>query len=296
MKIALTGATGFIGEHLSQQLLAASHQLHFVGRRPPPALDGRFFPWKSTHVEPPADAFEGVDAVIHLAGEPVAQRWNEDVKRRIRDSRVIGTQRLVETLSRLNHRPRALIAASAVGYYGSRGDEILTESSTPGSDFLGRTCVEWENAVTAARDLDLRVAMIRIGIVLGTGGGALAKMLPPFRLGAGGRLGDGQQWMSWIHLEDLTGLFRFALVNDVSGPWNGTAPHPARNEGFTRQLAAALHRPAIFPVPALALRALYGEMADILLGGQRVLPQAAEAAGFPFRYPELKPALAAILG
>ncbi|MEK7406872.1 MAG: TIGR01777 family oxidoreductase [Acidobacteriota bacterium] len=276
MNIALTGGSGFIGRPLARRLLADGHSLHLLGRNWPP--------------ESLADA----EAIVNLAGEPVAQRWTRAAKQRIRASRVEGTRRLVAALPRC---PAVLVSASAVGIYGSRGAEVLTESSPPGEGFLAEVCGEWERAAAAAEPLGLRVVSLRIGVVLGRGGGALARMLPAFRMGAGGRLGSGRQWMSWIHLDDLVELIRFAILEPaLSGPVNATAPNPVTNREFTRELAAALHRPAIFPVPALALKALFGEMASILLDSQRALPQAALAAGFLFQYPELAPALRLITG
>jgi uncharacterized protein (TIGR01777 family) len=235
------------------------------------------------------------DAVIHLAGEPVAQRWTTAAKRRIRDSRILGTRRLVEALAGLECRPRVLVAASAVGYYGSRGDEILDESARPGSGYLAEVCVGWEREAAAAEDLGIRVARIRIGVVLDRGGGALGRMLPAFRLGLGGPLGGGKQWLSWIHVADLAEMFRHVLENSRAGAWNGVVPHPVTNADFTRVLGQVLRRPAVLPVPAAALRLLFGEMSEVLLASQRVVPRAAESTGFHFRYPELGPALSELL-
>jgi uncharacterized protein (TIGR01777 family) len=226
----------------------------------------------------------------------VGQRWTVEAKQRIRESRVVGTRKLVEALATLPRRPEALICASAIGYYGSRGDEILTESSAPGSGFLPEVCVAWEREAQAAEALGIRVVRVRTGVVLAAGGGALARMLPPFRMGVGGRLGSGRQWMSWIHLEDMAALFRFAVESQVRGALNGVAPHAVTNSEFTRELAHALGRPAVFPVPEFALRLLFGEMAEVLLASQRVAPGAAQAAGFRFRFPQLAPALAGLLG
>jgi len=230
-----------------------------------------------------------------LAGENVAQRWTAESKQRILESRVTGTRNLVRALAKLPRKPGALVCASAIGYYGSRGDETLAESSPPGAGFLPEVCAAWEGEAQAAEAFGMRVVRIRIGIALDPRGGALKRMLPPFRMGAGGKLGDGRQWMSWIHLDDLAELFRFAVENPISGPLNGVAPSPLRNADFTRELARALGRPALFPVPRFALRALFGEMSGVLLSSQRVVPEAAEAAGFRFRFPELGPALADML-
>jgi hypothetical protein len=278
MNIAISGASGFIGRHLMKSLAAAGHA--------PRAL--------SRHA-PPAESLRAADVVIHLAGEPIAQRWTAQAKRRIGESRVAGTRHLVEALAGLPRRPEALICASAIGYYGSRGDEILTESSAPGSGFLPELCVAWESEAQAAEALGMRVVRMRTGLVLDARGGALQRMLPPFRMALGGRLGSGRQWMSWIHLEDLARLFQFAVENPVRGPLNGVAPDPVINSDFTRELARALRRPALFPVPEFALRLLFGEMADVLLSSQRVAPRAAQAAGFRFRFPQLAPALASLL-
>ena len=281
VNITVTGATGFIGNRVVQALLAAGHNIHALGRK------------QSTDL--PSESLADADAVIHLAGEPVAQRWTPEVKQRIRSSRVDGTRNLVNALARQSRRPRVLVCASAIGYYGSRGDEVLTETSSPGGDFLARVVVDWEQAAQQAEALGVRVVPLRFGVVLGKGG-ALAKMLPPFRLGLGGPLASGQQWMSWIHVDDVIGLIRFSLENSaIRGPMNATAPQPVPNVEFTQQLATALHRPAIFPVPGFALKLLFGEMAQVILGSQRVIPQAAQSAGYRFEYPELRPALARLL-
>jgi len=270
------------------------HSLHVLSRHAGTNMPGgvRLSAWDPPKGEPPADSLRDADAVIHLAGEPVAQRWNAEVKQRIRDSRVAGTRNLVQALAKLPRRPQILISASAVGYYGSRGDETLTESSAAGNGFLAEVCQAWEKEAQGAEALGMRVVFVRTGIVLDSRGGALQKMLPPFRMGVGGKVGSGKQWMPWIHAQDLVDLYRFALEQPVKGPVNGAAPYPVVNADFTKTLAAALKRPAIFPVPGLALRVLFGEMADMLMASQRVLPKVAEAAGFRFQFPQLGPALA----
>jgi uncharacterized protein (TIGR01777 family) len=228
--------------------------------------------------------------VIHLAGEPVAQRWTREARERIRASRVESTRTLVAALR--PNPPKVLVSASAVGYYGSRGDEILTESAAPAGDFLGRLAVDWEREAQEAQKFDVRVVSLRIAVVLGRNGGALAQMLLPFRLGIGGRIGDGKQWMSWIHLDDLASLAGFALENaGLRGAINASSPNPVTNAEFTRELARALHRPAIVPVPRLALKLLFGEMAEIIFSSQRVVPEAALKAGFAFRFPGIREAL-----
>lgn len=292
MKITLTGASGFIGQRLVKLLQAEGHELTILSRREHEGGGSRQVVWRPEQEDPPAAALEQVDAVIHLAGEPVAQRWTDDVKRRIRSSRVDSTQRLVRALSRGARRPAVLICASAIGIYGSRGDEVLTEASAPGAGFLEDVAVDWEREASRAEELGVRVVQVRIGIVLGGGGGALAKMLPIFKLGVGGPIGSGRQWMSWIHVDDLTALIAFALHHDaLRGPVNGTAPQPATNADFTQALGHAVHRPALLPVPEFALRLGYGEMARVLVASQRVLPAAAERAGFQFRFSNLEQAL-----
>jgi hypothetical protein len=274
MNVAITGASGFVGRALSERLRSSGHSITAISLR----------------TQPPPEVFAGCQAVVNLAGEPVAQRWTPAVRERISNSRVQATRSLVAALRK--QPPEVLVSASAVGYYGSRGDEILTEDSPPGHDFLGQVAVGWEQEAHAAEQFGVRVVTPRIGVVLGRGGGALAQMLLPFRLGVGGRLGTGKQWMSWIALEDLVSLIEFAVEDAaLSGPVNAVAPNPVTNAAFTRELAATLHRPAILPVPAFALKILFGEMSEILLGGQRVIPQAALRAGFQFRYAELGEAL-----
>ena len=294
MRIAVTGATGFVGRQVVSRLDERGSQIHLLGRTAPRSSPGKFFQWDSLSADPPLTALEGVEAVIHLAGEPVSQRWDAEVKRRIRASRVTGTNSIVEAMRQTG--TRTLVSASAIGYYGSRGDEELTEQSKPGVGYLPEVCVEWERAAQQAEAFGARVATLRIGIVLGKGGGALEKMIPPFKACVGGVLGSGRQWMSWIHVDDIVGLLLHGLDGaKVRGPYNGTAPNPATNASFTKQFARALHRPAIFPVPEFALKALYGEMAGVILGSQRVLPKAAAETGYSFRYPRLAEALDAAL-
>jgi uncharacterized protein len=297
MNVTVTGASGFLGTRLLDRLLRDGHSLHILGRKRKQGLPAavKFSSWDAMHAEAPLESLAGADAVIHLAGEPVAQRWNADVKRRIRESRSTGTRHLVRAIGKLSRRPRVLISASASGYYGDRGEEVLTESSAPGHDFLAEVCKEWEREARAAEVFGVRVAMVRIGLVLGTDGGALKQMLTPFRLGVGGRLGSGRQWMPWIHIDDLIEMFVFALDRTVSGPLNGAAPQPVRNAQFTAALARTIHRPAIFPVPRFALKLMFGEMAEIVFASQRMFPKVAEAAGFQFKFVELEAALADLL-
>lgn len=298
MNITVSGASGFIGRRLLKVLSGAGHSLHVLSRHAGTNLPSGvrlLSVWDPVKGPPPRESLERADVVIHLAGEPVAQRWTAAAGERIRKSRVSGTHHLVEAISALPHKPAALVCASAIGYYGSRGDELLDESSAPGSGFLPEVCVAWEHEARSAEALGVRVACIRIGIALGMHGGALPQMLNPFRFGVGGKLGSGQQWMSWIHLDDLAELFRFAAEQPVSGAVNGVAPRPVRNADFTREVARALKRPAVFRVPALALQLLLGDMAELLLGSQHCVPTAAQAAGFTFRHPELGPALADLM-
>ena len=277
MNVAITGASGFIGSSLAEHLRRSGHIVRALSLRA--AL--------------PPDALAGVNAVINLAGEPVAQRWTISARDRILRSRIEGTQALVAAMR--TQPPQVLISASAVGYYGSRGDEILIESAPPAQDFLGRVAVAWEEAAQAAEPLGVRVARIRIGVVLGKGGGALSKMILPFRLGVGGQLGSGKQWMSWIHIDDLMELIAFLMKEStVRGVFNATSPFPVTNREFTQALAEAVHRPAIIPVPAFALRLALGEMAEIVLASQRAIPDAAQRAGFVFKHPDIYAALAQI--
>lgn len=294
MKIAISGASGLIGRRLLKMLGSEGHTFHVLSRHAGTNMPGntRVSVWDPLKGEPPADSLRDADAVIHLAGEPVAQRWNDDVKRRIRESRVAGTNHLVQAMSKLTPRPKVLICASASGYYGDRGDEILTESSAPGNDYLAEVCIAWEDAARVAESFGVRVVRVRTGIVLDARGGALAQMLPPFKIGVGGRIGSGRQWMSWIHAEDLAGIFRWALDGPLHGAVNGVAPNPVTNAEFTKALGAALKRPAFFPVPTLALKVLFGEMSQVLLGSQRIAPKAAQDGGFRFRFPEVGAALA----
>ena len=274
MRVAVTGASGFIGSRLVAELRDRGAEVLALPRRTPSDLSG-------------------VDAVINLAGEPLAQRWNANVKQRIRSSRVEGTKALAEAIARSDPQPRVLVSASAAGYYGDRGEEELDESSPPGDDFLASLCVDWEHAADSA---GVRVVKIRTGIVLDRGGGALKQMLPPFRAGLGGPIAGGRQYMPWISLEDIVGIYLTALSDDAwSGAVNGAAPTPVTNSEFTRALGRALRRPAVIPVPAFALKALYGEMASVITAGQRMVPRRALELGYEFRRAALDEALQAAL-
>jgi uncharacterized protein (TIGR01777 family) len=278
MNIAITGASGFIGRRATEFLSRHGHTVRAISLRSAPS----------------PQQLAGCDAVVHLAGEPVAQRWTAAARRRILDSRVEGTRALVAAMR--GHAPNVMVSASGVGYYGNCGDRLLTEQCPQGDDFLGQVASAWEREAREAEKLGTRVVCLRIGTVLGPGGGALQKMLLPFRLGLGGRLGPGTQWMSWIHLQDLCGLIQFALPEStLRGVLNAVSPHPVTNADFTRALAHAVNKPAVLPVPAFALKLLFGQMSEVLLGSQRAVPEAAVNAGFEFRYPEIGAALIQIL-
>jgi uncharacterized protein (TIGR01777 family) len=298
MRTLVTGATGLIGQALVARLARAvvlSRDPEQARRKFPDALAHA---WSPEAGPPPVGAWDGVDVVFHLAGEPVAEgRWTADKKRRIRDSRVLGTRHLVSGLAALENRPRVLVSVSAVGYYGDRGDEELVEASPAGRGFLAEVCVDWEREALAAEALGVRVVCARIGIVLAQGGGALARMLPAFRLGAGGKLGHGRQWMPWIHLDDVIGILLHASQNArIQGAINAVGPRPVTNADFTRALGRAVHRPAFLAVPKVALRLAFGEMGEILTDSQRVLPRLAEQTGYTFKHTDLDGALKAALG
>jgi uncharacterized protein (TIGR01777 family) len=296
MKVAISGATGLIGTALRESLAADGIQIVALSRRAARAPQMETIQWDVENGRFDASGLEDTDAVVHLAGEPIAQRWTDARKRAIRDSRVKSTRLLVEGLKSLRSRPKVLISGSAIGFYGDRGDETLVESSPAGTGFLPETCQAWEHAAMEAMGLGIRTAVLRTGIVLSTKGGALQKMLLPFRLGAGGPVGNGRQWMSWIHIDDIVGAIRHALDKDeVMAAVNGVAPEPATNAEFGRALGKALSRPAFLPAPAFALRIGFGEMSSILLEGQKVLPKKLLDTGFRFRFPDLAGALADIL-
>jgi uncharacterized protein (TIGR01777 family) len=297
MKIAVAGATGFIGSAVSAHLAAAGHRVVRLVRRKPDASRGDAAWDPARGVLDPA-ALEGVAAVVNLAGEPVAERWTAERKRRIKESRVEATSLLAKTLLALPRPPRVLVNASAIGIYGDRGDEVLDESSAPGSGFLADVARAWESAAAPVVERGIRTVFARFGVVLSAAGGALEKMLPPFKLGAGGRLGNGKQWMSWIALDDVVGAIDFAITSDrLAGAVNVVAPNPVTNAEFTQELGHALHRPAVASVPGFALRLAYGEMGEaVLLASQRVMPTALERAGFPFRHPILHDAIRVALG
>jgi uncharacterized protein (TIGR01777 family) len=308
MQIVITGATGFVGKPLTAQFLQAGHHVTALSRdaaRARSALGNAVHSvvWGSRSADEWKEAVTGADVVVHLAGESVAgQRWTPEFKERIRSSRVDTTRALVDAIAASDRRPDVFICASAVGYYGDRGNETITEASAPGKGFLPEVCCQWEAEAQRAAELGLREARMRIGLVLGEGG-ALEKMLyplplpiSPWKVGMGGPMGNGQQWMPWIHLDDVVGLFFWAATNPaVQGAVNVTAPNPVTNVEFARALGRVLGRPAFVPVPGLALRMMLGEFADAILGGQKALPAVAQRLGYVFRYPDLEATLRALL-
>jgi uncharacterized protein (TIGR01777 family) len=295
MEVVVTGSTGLIGTALRGALHQAGHRMVPIVRS---QGGGDAIRWDPEAGVIDAGGLEGMNAVVHLAGESIgARRWNETQKGRIKDSRVRGTALLAETLAKLGRPPKVLLSASAVGIYGDRGDEVLTESSRAGGGFLAEVCAAWEAAAAPATEAGIRVSHLRSGIVLSAGGGALGKMLTPFKLGLGGRLGSGSQWMSWISIDDEVGAIVHLLADDApAGAVNLTAPNPATNADFSKALGRALGRPAVVPVPGPALKLLLGgEMAQVLLGGQRALPTRLLDSGYTFAHPELDDALQAAL-
>lgn len=298
MKALVTGATGLVGRALVARLERAVVLTRDVDESARQLGAGvRAFAWQPQRQAAPAPAFDGVDVLFHLAGEPVAEgRWTAEKKQRIRDSRVLGTRNLVATLAGLPSLPRVLVCASAVGFYGSRGDTELPESAPRGEGFLSDVCEAWEAEARAAERYGIRVVMARLGLVLARDGGALARMLPPFRMGVGGRLGDGRQWMPWVHVDDVVGLLLHAARDErLRGPMNVVSPEPVTNAEFTRQLGQTLGRPTVLPVPRLALRMVFGELSQALLDSQRVVPALALETHYTFVHPRLAPALEACL-
>jgi uncharacterized protein len=297
MKVLISGGSGLVGSALTNSLRADGHAVsHFV--RPGGSAAPGDVRWNPSRAAVDVPALEGFDAIVHLSGASIADgRWTDKRKAILRSSRVDSTRVLVDSLTHLKKPPRAFVCASAIGYYGDRGDELLTEASGYGNDFLAILCRTWESEAARAAANGVRTVITRFGVILATQGGALPRMLAPFKLGAGGRLGSGKQWISWVALEDVVQVLRAAVDNEqVSGPVNVVAPGPVQNAEFTRILAGVLHRPAIFPAPAFALRLALGQMADgLLLSSQRVQPEKLAKTGYKFRYETLQPALQAIL-
>ena len=292
MKILIGGSSGLVGTALIKSLEADGHKIFRLVRHAPGSEAE--VEWSPDRYSIALAMIEGFDAVVNLAGESIAEgRWTEEKKGRIRESRVKGTKLLGDALANLTNRPKTFICASAIGYYGNRGDEILNENSGPGDDFLADVCVDWEKATALATEKGIRVLNARFGVILDAHGGALAKMLPPFRMGVGGKIGSGKQWMSWIALDDVVGALKFALINEMlSGPANFVAPNPVTNSEFTKTLGKVLSRPTLFPIPAFGVRLVFGEMADaLLLSSQRVEPEQLKKTGYQFQYSQLSEAL-----
>ena len=301
MRVLVTGASGMIGSAVCDALLGRGDEVVGLTRDPDRAREGnptvRWHAWNSTLERPPAEAVEGADGVVNLVGESLNQRLTGDAKRRIRESRETATHNLVEAISAADPRPRALVSQSAIGYYDDRGDAVLDESAEPGSGFTAELAAAWEAAAREAERAGVRVVVLRTGLVLDRGGGLLKQLLLPFKLGVGGPIAGGRQYMSWIHLDDEVGILLWALDDErVTGTINSTAPEPVTNREFSKTLGRVLGRPAVVPVPKLALSAMYGgELADAVVGSLRVIPRRAQDLGYEFRYPSLEPALRAAL-
>jgi uncharacterized protein (TIGR01777 family) len=302
VRVAVTGATGTTGRALVAALLERGDSVVALSRdaaRARSALPSgvEAFSWPAPQDGlPPTEALEGVDGVVHLLGEPIAQRWSDSVRREIRDSRVLSTRNLVGALAELTSRPGVLVSQSASGYYGPRGDEVVDESGAAGDDFLAEVCVAWEAEARAAEELGMRVALTRAGVVLSPSGGALEKMLPFFKLGVGGPVAGGKQYVPWIHLDDIVGALIFCLDNPgASGPVNASAPDPVTNAELSKALGRVLHRPAFAPVPGAAVKLLYGDMASVVTEGVRMVPARLEELGYQFKRPELESSLKLLL-
>ncbi len=300
MKIAVTGGTGFIGSRLVERLQAEEHQILLLVRNVPSAQ--KRFPQAEVVAYQPKksgdwqQSIAGCDGVVNLAGEPISNRWTENSKQEILESRQLGTQKIVEAIAQANPKPSVLVNASAVGYYGTSETAVFNETSSPGKDFLAQVCQAWETEAEKVKASGARLAIVRIGIVLGPDGGVLARMMFPFQLFAGGPLGDGKQWVSWVHREDLVSLIIKALTDSsVAGVLNGTAPNPVSMGQLCQELGSIIQRPSWLPVPGFALELLLGEASKLVLEGQNVQPQETEAIGFQFQYPTIKAALSQIL-
>jgi uncharacterized protein (TIGR01777 family) len=300
MRVTVTGASGLIGTKIVHALRVRGDDVTVLSRDPERAARALGVPaeaWQPDAGPAPAAALAGRDAIVHLAGERVDQRWTDGARRAIRASREAGTRNLVDGLRDAEPRPAALVSSSAVGWYGPRGDEVVDESAPAGDGFLAEVCAAWEHQATRAEELGMRVVRVRTGVVLDPDGGALARMITPFKLGAGGPVAGGEQWMPWIHVDDLVGIYVAAIDGaDWSGPVNAAAPEPVTNAEFSQALGRALHRPAVLPIPGAALRLLYGDMAEIVTTGQRAVPKRPLELGYAFRHPDLDEALADAVG
>jgi uncharacterized protein (TIGR01777 family) len=294
MRVTVTGATGRVGRHLVAALEQRGDEVTALSRDPDKAtelLGVPAFAWNLKEDAAPKQALEGRDAIVHLAGEDVGQRWTAEVRKEILESRERGTRNIVHTIFDTTPRPKALICASASGYYGARGDEIVDESGAPGTDWLAEVTARWERQAETAK-IGTRTVVVRTGIVLDAEGGALAKMLPPFKAGIGGPIGSGKQYMPWIHLDDLVGIYMAAIDNPAfQGPINASAPEPVTNKAFAKALGRAIHRPAVAPVPGFTIKLLYGAMSQIVLDGVRMVPGRAAELGYEFEHPDLDEAL-----
>ena len=296
MQILITGGTGLIGRHLIPRLLELGHQISVVTRTPDKArqiLDSRVTLWKGLEDRP---NFNGIDAIVNLAGEPIAdKRWTAEQKERLCQSRWGITQKLVDLINASDTPPTALISGSAAGYYGDLGEVVVTEEAPPHNEFTHKLCARWEQIACGAQSDNTRVCLLRTGVVLAPAGGILGKMVPPFRLGLGGPIGNGRQYLAWIHIDDMVNAIIWLLDNDLRGPFNMVSPYPVRNEQFAHALGHALNRPAVLRAPATAMRLLMGESSVLVLGGQRALPKRLEASGFAFRWYDLEEALADVI-
>jgi uncharacterized protein len=294
MRVTVTGATGRIGRRLVAALKQRGDEVTALSRDPDKAselLGVEAMAWNIKEDAAPKEALAGRDAIVHLAGEDVGQRWSPKVKAEILDSRERGTRNIIHTIFDTKPRPKALICASAAGYYGAREDEIIDESAAPGRDWLAEVVARWERQADTAK-IGMRTVLVRTGIVLDAGGGALAKMLPPFKAGVGGPIGSGKQYMPWIHLDDVVGIYVAAIDNPTfQGPINASAPEPVTNKAFAKALGRAINRPAVAPIPAFSLKLLYGEMSQVVLTGQRMVPGRAAELGYEFKHPDLDEAL-----
>lgn len=302
MKVLVTGASGRIGKALCGELLGRGDEVVGLTRGPEKAREAEpridWHAWEPTLERPDAAAFEGVEGVVNLVGEPINQRWTDEAKQRIMDSRKVATHNLVGTIEGLTTKPKVLVSQSAVGYYGNRGDETIDESSTPGDSFDARVCVEWEAAAHEVEAAGVRLAIVRTGQVMETEGGILGELLLPFKLGLGGPLAGGRQWVPWIHLSDEVGILAWALdTESVSGVVNGSAPNPVTNKEWSKALGRALGRPAVLPIPGIAVEVKFGkEFGKIAQGGQKVLPRRTEELGYAFKWPEIDAALRDLVG
>lgn len=297
MRALVTGASGFLGSEVCNALLARGEEVTGLSRDPEQARRSNprvgWHAWQPAMERPPAEAFDGVDGVVHLVGEPIDQRWTDEAKKRIMESRQTATRNLVQAIESLERRPEVLVSQSAIGYYGDRGESIVDEVGEPGEDFAAEVVQRWERAARAIEGCGVRLVIVRTGHVLDPDGGFLGRLLTPFKLGLGGPIAGGGQYVSWIHIEDEIGILLWALDNpEVSGALNSTAPNPVTNRRFSKELGRALGRPAILPVPGIALDVMFGsELAAVLKGGQRVVPRRAQDLGYDFRHPDLDEAL-----